>query len=150
MKLLTTLALSLLLALSITGCSAPPLVRGQADRINLGDSDATVAAKFGKSIPDMSHRFTASSRNYRADHYRLQTGTTQSGTVVCTPTCIYVPITVPVFTPFAVVYSDPDFRVIAFGTIEELSKSPDDTISGLMPDLKTSYQKALQDKKGAK
>ncbi len=139
------------MAFGLAGCAgAPPLVRGQTDLLVLGDTDASVAAKFGKSLADISHRFSNTGRNYRADHYRLQTGSTQSGTVVCTPTCIYVPITVPVFTPYVVVYAVPENRVIAFGTIEELSKSPDDTVSGFMPSLKLSLEKAMLDRKAGK
>ncbi len=140
-----------LLGAVLAGCSTvPPLTRGQADLLAVGDTAPQVAGKLGKSTPLHSHQFGARDGRYRADHFNLQVGSQQTGTVICTPTCTYVPIWVPVFASYVVLYTLPAERVAAFGTLEELSKSPNEAISGVMPDLKASYEKSLAEKKAAK
>lgn len=144
---------SLLFAFAICGltigCAAPPLSRAQVDQIRPGEKRESIMALLGKPEPKVSHTFEASGVKYLAEHYSLQTGTTQSSTVVCTPLCIYIPITVPVFTPFVIVYKDADKTVLGLGTIEQLSKSEKPEVSELMPILKKSYDASLESKKKA-
>jgi hypothetical protein len=79
----------------------------------------------------------------------LQTGVQHSSTVVCVPQCIFIPITVPVYTSFVIVSLQESQRVFTFGTLEELSKSPDNAIADMMPVLKTSMEKAKAQPKKA-
>ncbi len=132
---------------ALVGCGTRPLQRSQVDSIKLGESKEQVAEKFGKSLPKVMHVFESQNTQYRAEHFDLQTGSTQSGTVVCTPMCMYIPITVPVFSQFAVIYKELANSVLSFGLLEQLSKSENPEVSSIMPDLKASYEKALTAKK---
>lgn len=131
----------------LTGCASPPLSRMQVDQIRPGEARDSILPKLGKSEPKTVHTFEAQGIKYSAQHYFLQTGTKQTGTVVCTPTCMYIPITEAVVTPFVIIFKDSDKTVFASGTIEELSKSEKSEISDLMPSLKKSYDAELAKKK---
>ena len=139
---------SCLAVLLTVGCvSHVPLQRGQVDSFRTGDSASDLQAKLGKSTPTLEHSFDHAGVPYLARHFNLQTGTQQSGTVVCTPTCMYIPITIPIYTQFVIIYGDAGRAVKAYGTLEELSKSPDESISTLMPGLKLAMEKAQAEKK---
>lgn len=136
-----------LLSMFLVACGTPPISRGQADLIKPGETRELTIQRLGKSEPNVSHVFEYQNKRYLAEHYSLQTGTQQTGTVVCTPTCIYIPITVPILAPFVIVYREGEKTVLSSGTLEELSKSENSEVSGLMPHLKESHDKALAAKK---
>lgn len=139
---------SLMVVLLVAGCVATvPLQRSQIDSFRTGDSAVSLQEKIGKSTPTLEHAFEHAGVPYMARHFNLQTGTQQSGTVVCTPVCMYIPIIVPIYTPFVIVYGDGGRVVRAYGTLEELSKSHDETISAFMPALKAGMEKARAEKK---
>lgn len=135
------------ICLFLAGCGTPCLSRLQADVIRPGESRASVTGKLGSSKPVTTHTFDYEGTNYIAEHYSLQIGSKQSGTMICSPTCIWIPITVPVLSPFVLIFSAGDNSVFAPGTIEELSKAENPLISNLMPVLKKSYADALSAKK---
>lgn len=134
-------------ALLVAACATSEITRGQADFIKAGEGRDQALQRLGKSEPTVSHSFEHQRVKYLAEHYALQTGFTQMTTVVCTPTCIPIPVTVPVLTPFVIVYTQQDNKVLVSGTIEELSKSENSQVSGLMPELKDSHAKALAAKR---
>lgn len=139
---------SLMVVLLMAGCVAiVPLQRSQIDSFRTGDSAVALQGKIGKSTPTLEHVFDHAGVFYTARHFNLQTGTQQSGTVICTPVCMYIPIIVPIYTSFVIVYGDGGSVVRAYGTLEELSKSHDETVSGFMPALKAAMEKARTEKK---
>lgn len=145
----TLCRISVVLAgLLLSACAVHvPLQRAQVDQFKAGDSATQINEKLGKSTPTLEHPFEHEGVVYQAKHFNLQTGTQESGTVVCTPMCLYIPIYVPIYTAFVVVYSADASSVRAFGTLEELSKSEDRTISEFMPALKRSMEVAQANKK---
>lgn len=66
---------------------------------------------------------------------------------MCTSTCMYIPITVPIYTQFVIVYGDSGQTVKAYGELEALNKSSEDSIRALMPGLKASMEKIQAEKK---
>lgn len=134
----------LVMAGLLAGCvSAPPLSRTQLNAVQRGDTLAAVRQNIKPESVNLEYRFSANDRDYLAQHYRVETGITESTTVVCTPGCFPVPIIIPIFTPYVIVYeADPPQRVLSYGTIEELSKNPDDAVSSVMPSLKLAMEKA--------
>jgi hypothetical protein len=132
------------------GCAIQiPLQRSQVDSFRLGETAQAIKEKIGKSTPTLEHPVEYQGKTYTAQHFNLQTGVQHSSTVVCVPHCIFIPITVPIYTAFVVVSSNETQRVVTFGTIEELSKSPDNTIADMMPVLKAAMEKARAQAKKA-
>lgn len=136
------------LVFTLIGCaSSVPLYRGQIDAITRDSPPATVEQTLGKATPSAQFEFTANGNSYFVRHYALQTGTRQEMTMVCTPTCIPIFIHVPVTAPYLIVQRLPTRAMHAWGTIEELSKDADPSISSIMPALKVQLEAALAEKK---
>jgi len=137
-------------AFALWGCAIHiPLQRTQVDSFRPGETTQAMKEKVGKSTPTLEHQFEYQGKTYAAQHFNLQTGVQHSSTVVCVPQCIFIPITVPVYTSFVIVSLQESQRVFTFGTLEELSKSPDNAIADMMPVLKTSMEKAKAQPKKA-
>lgn len=137
MRLLSFAAALVLLA----GCATSvPLYRDQIGRIGPDTSPAELDTIVGKASVAAEYDFTAHERQYHARHYNLRTGTSQTTSVVCTPTCIPILIDVPVFEQYVLVQEQPSLKLVGWGTVEELSKNPDERISSLMPDLKKAHE----------
>lgn len=135
-------------ALLLSACAGVvPLQRSQTAALVKGASPADVDAYAGKASVIVSHTFSSQGQAWDARHYNLQTGSTQQMTMVCAPTCMPIFITVPVVDSYVMVFDSPARRLFAWGTLEELSRNPDETVSAIMPDLKTSYYQALQAQK---
>lgn len=125
----------------LTGCASHvPLNRDQIGQIGPGMSPTEVNAIVGKATASAEYDFTSRERQYHARYYQLRTGTSQTTSVVCTPTCIPILIDVPVFEQYVVVQEQPTLALVGWGTVEELSKNPDEKISSLMPDLKKAHE----------
>lgn len=140
--------LIILLIIALTACApVVPLQRDQTATFSKGTTLPDVANSLGKATITLAHEFDVNGRHFLANHYDLQTGTTQQMTVMCTPTCVAYPITVPVTAPYVMIYEGHDKVLIAWGTVEELSRSPDESISSIMPELKASYDYNLSKKK---
>lgn len=136
------------LVLALTACApAVPLQRNQTESFAKGASVSDVAKVVGKATISLSHEFEAKGKYYLANHYDLQTGARQEMGMVCTPTCIAYPIYVPVTAPYVMIYEKDSGSLVAWGMIEELSRSPDESISSIMPNLKASYDVELAKKK---
>lgn len=136
-------ALLLAATLTLAGCMGTvPLQRAQTANLSSGASAADVESAVGKASVLLAHDFESGGKRYLARHYALQTGARQEMMVVCTPNCMAIPTAVPVNTPYVVVYEAASQKLIAWGTIEELSRSPDDSISALMPALKAAQDRA--------
>lgn len=136
------------LVLTLIGCAnSVPLQRSQIDAITHDSPPATVEQTLGKATPNAQFEFTMNGNPYFVRHYTLQTGTRREMTVVCTPLCIPVPIDLPVTAPYLVVQRLPSRAIHAWGTIEELSKDTEPSISSIMPALKVQLEAALAEKK---
>lgn len=121
----------------LAGCAAKvPLTREQIGRISAETSASELDAVLGKATVSSEYDFEVSGRTYHARHLLLKTGTTAQMIMVCTPTCIPVYSPVPVTTQYVVVQAQPSRKLLGWGTIEELSKSPDESIASIMPTLK--------------
>jgi hypothetical protein len=136
-----------LAAILLAGCAANvPLSREQIGRISGDTSPSELSNILGKATVSVEYDFDSQARRYHARHLSLQTGTTQSMTMVCTPTCIPIMITNPVLVQYVLVQEQPSLKLLGWGTIEELSKSSDERIASLMPDLKKTHEELTRKK----
>ncbi len=134
--------------LALTACApVVPLQRDQTASFSKGATMSQVAGSLGKATLTVAHEFDSRGSHFLANHYDLQTGTRQQMSMVCTPTCIAYPVYVPVTAPYVMVYEGTDRHLLAWGMLEELSRSPDDSVSSIMPDLKASYERELAKQK---
>jgi hypothetical protein len=148
MQFIYSLARIACCALLLTACAGVvPLQRGQTAGLNKQATPAEVDAFVGKATITANHVFSSQGQSWDARHYNLQTGSTQQMTMVCAPTCMPIFITVPVVDSYVLVFDSPARHLFAWGTLEELSRSPDEAVSAIMPDLKQSHALALQAKK---
>lgn len=146
MRASKTLA-ALAMAAILGGCaSSVPLQQGQVGAITRDAAPTQIDQALGQATVVAQYEFKEGEGQYTARHYNLQTGTQQQMTMVCTPTCIPIFITVPVLTEYVVIQTLPERKVHAWGTLEELSKDADPSVSGLMPTVK----QRLADAKAAK
>ncbi len=133
---------------TLIGCaSSVPLYRGQIDTITTNSSPDTVEKTLGVATPSAQFVLTVNDNSYFVRHYALQTGTRQDMTMVCTPVCIPIFINVPITAPYLIVQRLPTRAMHAWGTIEELSKDTEPSISSIMPTLKIQLEAALAEKK---
>lgn len=128
----------------LAGCAPVPLQRAQVDRLNADASLAEVQAALGGASELRAFDFAAGERSYRVREYRLQTGATQQTSVVCTPACYPIVVTVPVTVDYVLVHEQGSQRLLAWGSLEELSKSSDERVSTVMPALKMARAKQLE------
>lgn len=140
------LPLALALAL-LSGCAGNiPLKRDQIGRISAETSPAELTTILGKATASADYDFKSHDQDYHARHYLLQTGTTQTTAVVCTPACIPILIDTPVFEQYVLVQAQPSLKLVGWGTIEELGKNPDERVSSLIPDLKKAHEQVTKKK----
>lgn len=135
-----TLLLTLLLGLA--GCAGyMPLQRTQTALLSQGSSEAQVQAIIGKATLLAGHEFSVDGQRYLARHYDLQTGTRQQMSMRCNRRrgCVPMYYDLPITDAYVVVYRQPAQQLYAWGTLEELSRSPDDAVSRIMPALKAAY-----------
>ncbi|MCC2676377.1 MAG: hypothetical protein K0R58_3324 [Ramlibacter sp.] len=133
---------------AVAGCAAPvPLQRAQIDAITRDAPPAAVEQALGKATPTAQFEFTASDNPFFVRHYMLQTGRRQEMTMVCTTFCFPVFYEVPVTVSYLLVQRLPSRAMHAWGTIEELSKDPEPSVSSIMPALKARLEVALKEKK---
>ena len=146
--MLLNIGRALVCAALISGCAVNvPLQRAQTAALAKDASMADVDKAVGKSTPIASHSFTSQGKAFDARHYYLQTGSKQQMQMVCAPTCFPIFITVPVTDSYVMVFEAPKQQLFAWGTLEELSRSPDESISAIMPGLKKAYDVVRQTKK---
>lgn len=139
---------AILCAALISGCATNvPLQRTQTAALVKGASVVDVNLVVGKSTPVATHQFSSQGKAFDARHFNVQTGTKQQMQMVCAPTCFPIFISVPVTDTYVIVFETPKQQLFAWGTLEELSRSPDEGISAIMPDLKKSYDVVRQVKK---
>lgn len=137
MSLTKTLAGLAAATLLLAGCAANvPLTREQVGRISADTSAADLDAVLGKATVSSEYDFDANGHTYHARHLRLQTGTTTQMSMACAKTCFPIYTPVAVTTQYVVVQEQPSRKLVGWGTIEELSKSPDERVASLMPKLK--------------
>jgi len=129
--------------LMLTACvSYQPLHRAQTANLSSGISSANASSIIGSATLLASHTFESGGQEYRADHYDLLTGTRQQMYTHCPSrrrTCFPVIQNIPITDSYVVIYQSATDKVVAWGTVEELSRSPDNAVSDLMPNLKASY-----------
>jgi len=133
----------LLLSLLVGGCASYiPLQRQQTAQITRGASQAQVDQALGNATVLLSHQFSANGQQYLAKHYDLQTGTRREMIPRCPSRrrgCMPAFIDMPIIDSYVVVFEANTNQVFAWGMVEELSRSPDDSVSSIMPALKDSY-----------
>jgi len=132
-------------AVLLAGCTTYiPLQRQQTAHISRGADQAQIDRIIGNATLSVSHRFTANDQQYFAKHYDLQTGTRQQMNMRCNRRRVCTPIfyDIPIYDTYVVVFDQPSGTVFTWGTLEELSRSPDDAVSSIMPALKASYAQA--------
>lgn len=137
----------LAVAALLSGCGTVPLQREQVDRLSADASLSEVQAMLGKASELRAFGFSFGDKAYRAREYRLQTGATQQTSVVCTPVCYPIVVTVPVTVDYVLVHELGSERLLAWGSMEELSKASDERVSQLMPALKAARAKQLEQSK---
>jgi len=133
----------------LSGCATyVPLQRAQTAQITRDASEAQLEGTLGKATVLVSHEFSANGRNFLAKHYDLLTGVRQEMTMRCHRRrgCTPVFYDRPIYDAYVVIFEQPAGRVFAWGMVEELSRSPDDTVSSIMPALKASYETARRKK----
>lgn len=135
--------LALLVVVLLAGCASNvPLQRGQIDALTRDTHPVEVEQILGKATPIAQTDVQAGERQYNARRYQLQTGSRQQMTMVCTPTCFPISITVPVMVEYVVIQRLPGKELLAWGTPEELSKDADNEVSSLMPTVKRRLEAA--------
>ena len=138
-----------ILAAVVAACATPsvPLSRAQVGQLSNGASMEDINNAVATATPLATYSFDARGKKYDARHYAMVTGTTTAFVTVCTPFCMTIPVTAPVSVPYVVVQDAETQKLFAWGTIEELSKNPDDSISSIMPSLKAAYDIQIASKK---
>lgn len=146
--MIRTKTLALLAAAVLAGCAGTvPLQQDQVGAISRESTPSQLDQVLGKATITAEYDITDGDRQFHARHFQLQTGSQQQMTMVCTPTCIPIFITVPVLTDYVVIQHLPGRAVHAWGTLESLSKDPDPQISALMPLVKQRLADTLAAKK---
>jgi len=144
MQHLVSLARILCCALLLSACAGVvPMQRDQTSALVRNAPDSEVNRLIGNASITATHVFDSQGKTWEARHYNLQTGSRQQMTMVCTPNCMPVFYTVAVTDAYVLVFDAPTRHLFAWGTLEELSRSPDEAVSAIMPDLKTSYYLAI-------
>lgn len=135
-----------LLAFSLWGCASyQPLQRSQTAGISKGMPSADASQIIGRATLRARHDFIYQQQTFRADHYDLQTGARQQVFTHCPSrrrACVPIIQSIPVTDWYVVIYRSD--QVYAWGKVEELSRSPDDNTSRMMPELKRAYAAQLQ------
>ena len=130
-----------LVAVFLSGCGPAYLTMNDVSGIKNGMTKKEVIDYFGESRKYIETPFKHNSESYVACTYNLVTGSTEMMNMVCGAYgCLPVMTTVPVFSPYSFIFSDKTSELIAWGFIEELSKSPRQEISQLMPIMKPLWQ----------
>ncbi|MBI5259074.1 MAG: hypothetical protein HY855_21395 [Burkholderiales bacterium] len=137
------LALAAFVSVLLVACAAPvPLQRAQAGALSRDSAPGDVERILGNASVVAQAEFAVDDKPFLARHYRLLTGSRQQMTMVCTPVCIPIFVTVPVTTDYAVIQRLPSKALHAWGTLEELSKDPDAAVSSIMPTVKARLEEA--------
>ncbi|MCB4809742.1 hypothetical protein LG204_00245 [Methylovorus menthalis] len=132
--------------LGLTACAGTtPLQRAQLSSLSRTANSTEVDSAIANATPQQQFEFQQENNRYYVRTFNLQTGTRTEMMTLCTPACMVIPMEVPVFAEYAILQELPQKNLLAWGTLEELSKDPDEKISGLMPRLKE--QLAAQTKK---
>lgn len=132
-----TLGAALAATLILAGCASNvALTREQVGRISADTPAADLDAILGKATVSAEFDFDANGQAYHVRQLALKTGTRMEMIMVCSKTCIPVNTPVAVTTQYLVIQQMPAKKLLGWGTTEELSKSPDDRISSIMPKLK--------------
>jgi outer membrane murein-binding lipoprotein Lpp len=126
------LAATLLLA----GCATHvPLTNEQIGRISAETPAADLNTILGKATVSAKYNINADGQTYHVRRLALKTGTRMQKITVCTKTCNLVNTPVVVTTHYLLIQEIPSQKLLGWGTIEELSKSPDERIASILPKL---------------
>lgn len=140
---MTATRLALIALVALAGCASNiPLQRTQVDAITRETRPAELEQILAKATVAAQTEVLSQEQRYNARLFRLQTGTRQDMSMVCTPFCIPIMITVPVVAQYVVIQRLPEKELVAWGTPEELSKDADPRVSALMPQVKQQLEQA--------
>lgn len=135
----------MVMAFVLSACTPMvPLQRAQVAQISAETGMGELDAMLGKATEVRRFEFIAQGKSYRVREYRLQTGSQQQTSVICTPVCVPIFVTVPVTADYVLVHEIGLQRLFAWGSLEELSKSADERVSAVMPLLKEARAKLLE------
>lgn len=131
----------------LSACAIPVALQpNQIGDLSKNTSATELETKLGKATPNKQVEFSENNTNYLARQYLLQVGSRTEMRIMCTPNCFAYPDTVAVHNPYLVIQTLPTKELFAWGTLEELSKSPDSAISSIMPLLKQKLQEKTNTK----
>lgn len=134
-----------LTAMLIAGCATPVhLQQAQVGSLGRESAPAEVDRVLGNATLVARSEFKANGQDFLARQYRLQTGTNQEMTMVCTPACMPIFIQVPITADYLIIQRIPGLTMHAWGTPEQLSKDPDEAIASIMPTVKARLNEARQ------
>ncbi len=135
----------LVATIMLTACASNiPLQRAQIGALTKESLPDEVDRVLGNATVVARTEFTANGGDFIARHFRLLTGSRQEMTMVCTPVCFPMFFTVPITTDYVVIQRSPSMELHAWGTLEELSKDPDDAVSSIMPTVKAELELATK------
>ncbi len=136
------LTISLAIGGLFSACSSTvPLQIQQAQQLHLQSSGPTLEATLGKSTPTKKADVQVDGQTYLYREYKLFVRNQSTLMTVCTPNCMLVPTTVPVYEPFVVVQKLPERTLFARGTLADLNKSNDTTLKRIMASAKSAPNK---------
>lgn len=126
----------------LSACSSTvPLQIQQAQQLQLQSSGPALEATLGKSTPTKQAEVQVDAQTYLYREYQLFVRHQSTLMTVCTPNCMLVPTTVPVYEPFVVVQKLPERTLFARGTVADLNKSNDTTVKRIMASAKSAPKK---------
>jgi hypothetical protein len=123
-----------------------PLQRAQIDSLARDTKASDVDRVLAGATVVAQSEIVDNEKAFLARHYRLVTGSRQEMTMVCTPNCFPIFITVPVTADYVVIQRLPLKELHAWGTLEELSKDADPAVSSLMPAVKERFSESRKKK----
>ncbi|PZP33381.1 MAG: hypothetical protein DI603_08400 [Roseateles depolymerans] len=119
LPLLAPLALSLLL----TACATTrPVNQAQLAALSPQMTAADVERTLGDATPLLSFEMPYGAQRAAVRQFNVVVGSRTEMMTVCTPNCMVIPTQVAVTAPLVVMQGLPERRLLAWGTLEQLSK----------------------------
>ncbi len=130
-----------LFSLLLTSCASLPLQREQTAQIDREMSETELSSIIGKATVTKEYEINHASENYRVRLFKLQTGSRIEYRPVCTPICIIIPVTVPIVHDYAIIQKAASQSLLAWGTLEEISKNIETSKAPLIQKIKDNIIK---------
>lgn len=125
-----------LAATLLAGCATHvPMTNEQIGRMSAETPAADLNAILGKATVSAKYNIDADGQTYHVRRLALKTGTRMQKVTVCTKNCNLVNTPVAVTAHYLLIQEMPSQKLLGWGTIEELSNSPDERIASILPKL---------------